>query len=366
MKAGLSLQALATEIERRSNNKKDVVTKTRNLKMTHRVGPDGGRLNMNIAQKFVTGVNVIGHQQIASHAEIPKPYYDRMLTSNPDLLCSNVNAWFGGSDEPRMVRMLDGNVRALMSDKYRPLENEDLAEAVLPALLDLDLAVMSSQITDRKLYIKAVNRKVERELQAKGAHFGDGKHMIIRCLSPAITISNSEVGLGSLSIQTGVYDDFCSNLGTFGERSMRKYHVGGKHELGGEETWKLLSDDTRRKSDAALWAQVGDIVRGAFQRATFDALCDKIAETTEHKIDGDPVQTVELARKRYGMTEGEGKSVLRHLIEGADLSRFGLYNAITRTAQDLDDYDRASEFERNGANVIELAPAEWKQLAAAA
>lgn len=367
MKTGKSLQDLAREIERRANAKKDVVVSTKHLMMIVDEANQAPALRIGGGNDyFDVGANTIAHAQIAEHTEIPKKYYDRMLTSDPYLLAANVNVWFGKEPVPRMVRMLDGTARAFLSNRFRPLENEELATAVLPALLEMDLAVMSSEITDKRLYIKAVDRRVERELKAVGGKFGDGGHNIVRCLSPAITISNSEVGLGALSILGGVYDGFCSNLATFGERSTRKYHVGGKHEIGGEDTYALLSDDTRRKTNDALWSQVTDIVKAAFQRASFDSLCDKIAETASQKIDGDPVKVISLATKRFGMTEGEGTSILRHLIQGGDLSRFGLYNAVTRASQDLPDYDRATEFERFGANVIELPATEWREMAMAA
>ena len=367
MKSGMFFQQLAAEIERRSENKKDLLAPTKALHF-YATGKDEAA-NFGLAvgggvHDF--GINEIGHQQIGQHTEIPKAYYDKMRAQAPGLLANNVNTWFERFPATRMVRTLDGKVRAFLSDKYRPLENEDLAQAVLPPLLDMGLDVMSSQITDRRLYIKAVDPRVTRELKAIGGKFGDGGHNIVRMLAPAITISNSEVGEGALSILGGVYDGFCSNLATFGERSTRKYHVGGKHELGGEEVYAMLSDATRRKTDEALWAQVGDIVRGAFNRANFDSLCDKIAETQAHKIEGDPVKVVELATKRFRMNEAEGKSILKHLIEGADLSRFGLYNAVTRAAQDIESYDRATELERTGAQVLELPKTEWKTLAAAA
>ena len=368
MKSGLNLVELAKEIERRANAKKDYVARTEAIGM---VAPDDNprsvsEVSLVLSNDLAYGINAIGHQQIGQYVEIPKPYYDKMLSDAPDLLATNVNKWLSKTPANRMVRTIDGKVRAFLSDKYRPLENEDLAQAVLPALLEMDLDIMSSQITDRRLYIKAVDKKVSRELKAIGGKFGDGGHNIVRCLAPAITISNSEVGEGALSVLGGVYDGFCSNLASFGERSARKYHTGTKHEIGGEDTYAMLSDQTRKLTDKALWAQVGDIVRGAFNRASFDALCDKIAETATHKIDGDPIKVVELTTKRFRMNEEEGKSILRHLIEGADLTRFGLYNAVTRASQDLESYDRATDFERMGAQIIELPKTEWTTLAKAA
>jgi hypothetical protein len=359
MKSGLTLQELAAEITRRAKSKRDLVVPTQRLEMTEAT-------KLVVDEREVFGINRVAHAQIASHTDIPKKYYDKMLADDPRLLANNVNTWFRKYPATRLVRGLDGTARAFLSDAYKPLENEDLAEAVLPAVMELGLDVMSSQITDTRLYLKCVDPKVTRELEAKGGAFGDGKHNIIRMLAPALTVSNSEVGEGALSILGGVYDGWCSNLATFGERSVRKYHVGKRHEIASEDTYALLSDKTRRLTDAAIWAQVGDVVRGAFDQARFNSLCDKISATQEEKIEGDPVQVVKLTTSRFGLTDTTGTSILKHLIEGGSLTRFGLFNAITRAAQDVEDYDDATAMERHGAQIIELAPAEWKTLAIAA
>ena len=93
---------------------------------------------------------------------------------------------------------------------------------------------------------------------------------------------------------------------------------------------------------------------------------DKLAETSEQKIEGDPVKVIEVTAKKFGLNEGEKQSVLRHLIEGADLTRYGLFNAVTRAAEDLEDYDRATEFEALGGKIIELPKQDWKTISAAA
>ena len=72
---------------------------------------------------------------------------------------------------------------------------------------------------------------------------------------------------------------------------------------------------------------------------------------------------VEEVTKRYGFTEGEHGSILSHLIKDADLTAWGLSNAITRAAHDVPSYDRASDLERYGGDVIELPQTEWEVLA---
>lgn len=371
MKAGKTLVQLAAEIERRANGKKDYIAKTEFCQVLTRdaIHPNSDGLSLSIAGDRCVSINKIAHEQIAQHTKIPTDYYKRMQDEEPGLLANNINTWFRKYPAPRMVRTLDNTARAFLSDKFRPdMENEDLAQAVLPVIGDMGLDIMSCEVTDRRLYIKAVDPRVTRELAKVGARFGDGGHTIVRIASPAITISNSEVGLGALSIQGGIYDSFCSNLASFGERSMRRAHLGQKHTIAEGELYAMLSDQTRRLDNAALWSKVRDVVRGVFDRVQFDALVDKVQATQADRIESDDVvKVVELTAKKFTLTqENEGKSVLRHLIEGGDLSRFGLYNAITRASQDIESYDRATELERIGAKVIELNRDEWKQLAMAA
>lgn len=362
MKTGKTLTELAIEIERRANAKKDLVASTKSIEMN---GVNG--VTMHVGHEHEFQINSIAHDQIGAHTEIPSKYYDKMLKDEPVLLANNVNTWFQRFPAPRMIRTLDGVARGFLSDKFRTdMENEDLANALLPVIGDLGLAVSSCEITDRRMYIKAVDMKVIRELAKTGAKFGDGGHTIVRCASPAITISNSEVGHGAWSVRGGYYDSFCSNLAFFGERSMRQAHVGGKHTIAEGELYAMLSDKSKRLDSAALYSKLVDVVKGVFDRVLFDQLIDKVEASHDDKITGDIVKVVDVTAKKLNMNETEGKSVLRHLIEGGDLSRFGMMNAITRMSADIESYDRATELERTGAQVIELSKDDWKTLAEAA
>jgi hypothetical protein len=363
MRVGKSIVEMAQEIQRQQESKKDYIADTRALKM---VTPNDPKLNQPRLQ--IKNGNLLdfplrpyAHRQLGERLGIPAKYYDRMLAEAPDLLASNVNRWLGQNPERRMVRTLDGQVRGFLSDKFRPLENFDLFEAIFPVLQELNLLVVSADITETKMYIKAVDKSIERDIPT-GRSMGDGTHTIFDTLSPAICISNSEIGAGTLSVETGVLTKGCTNLAFF-MKAIRKYHIGAKADIG-EEVYALLQNDTKRVTDAATWMQVRDVVKGAFEITQFDKLLDKIKGATQDPIEGDPVKVVELTAKHFSMTEGERGSVLANLIKGGDLTRYGLFNAVTRAAEGLD-YDRASEFEQFGPRVIELPRGEWKQIAEA-
>ena len=369
MKSGLSIQEFALEIERQQNAKRDFIVPTKALVMLTdgqldkpgpmSLGSDDGKLP-------AATINDVAHGQIAEYTKIPKPYYDRMLAEAPDLLSSNVERWFQKYPAPRLLRTLDGKLRAFLSDHYRNtgLENADIAEAALPALVAIGAEIMSCDITDKRLYIKAVDPRIKRDIPC-GRKLGDGSHVFFHTVSPAVIILNSEVGLGAFHIDYGVFDDVCTNLAATARDGMRRTHVGGKLQAGDNFQAKL-SDETKAAKDRALWLEMRDTVKLAFDAAMFEAHCRKLRDMTEQPIEGDPVKVVELTVKKFGFTQENGTSILKHLIEGGDLSRFGLYNAVTRTAQDVADYDKATDLEYAGGKLVELPQSEWRELAIAA
>jgi hypothetical protein len=289
-----------------------------------------------------------------------------MVAADPELLAKNVNRWLHDADkvkDKRLVRTLDGNVRALLSNKYRTLENEDLAEAVLPTLLDRNFMILSCEITERRVYIKAVSREIERNIPT-GHKMGDGTHSIFDCVAPAVTIGNSEVGCGSLYIESGIWTKACTNLASFGAK-MRKYHTGARAEIS-DEVYALLTDETKRTTDAAVFGQVRDVLAGAVNQLTFDKTVKSLTDATEDRMGDDVVEVVERTAKRFSLGETERKGILARLIEGGDLSRYGLHSAVTRHSAEVADYDRATELERIGGQIIDLAPNQWKEVLKAA
>ncbi len=150
---------------------------------------------------------------------------------------------------------------------------------------------------------------------------------------------------------------------------MRKRHVGRGHD-GAAAIREFLRDETRALDDRAFWSKVQDVVRGAFDEVMFARQVERWQAAAGEPLSGDPVQVVEVSAKKLGLNDAERGGVLRHLIAGGRLSRYGLANAVTRMSQEVADYDRATELERLGAQVslgaqvIELPRQSWQALAA--
>lgn len=226
----------------------------------------------------------------------------------------------------------------------------EVASAVLPIISGMDGAsVESCELTDSRMYLKIVNPRVTAEVKK-----GD-------IVQAGIIISNSEVGMGSVNVSPLVYRLVCSNGMIAQDGAVRKYHVGRANESG--EDFSIYRSETIEADDKAFLMKLEDSVKAAVDQARFAAIVDKMREATEATMDAKVVpQVVELASKEYGITEAEGKGVLGHLIAGGDLSLYGLANAVTRQAQDVESYDRSTELEATGYKIITMAPALWRNL----
>lgn len=346
MKTGKTLSELATELERQVNLKKDYLADTRSLTMTNT--GDSLQLQNNGTVKITN----LCHDQISARIGIPKKYYEKMITESPELLATNVNHWFQKNPERRMIRTLDGKARAFLSDRYRPLDNFDLAKAVLPKLIkDTGCSVESAEITETRMYIKAITSRITAEVVP-----GD-------MVQAGLVVSNSEVGCGSVKVEPIIFRLVCRNGMIAPDYSLKKYHVGrgqGDMELSTSECFR---DETRLADDRAFWMKVSDVVDFTFNKSMFSRIVDSLRKATHQKIEISPIKAIEEVKKRFLFTDNEGDMMLRHLIEGRDLSMYGMSNAVTRTSQDIDDYDRATDLERIGGEIIELSQRDWSLIA---
>ena len=181
------------ELERQSKAKRDYIAPMSGMHLR-----DDGRTfeisNRETGERMEFGTSSLFHRQTASTLGIPAKYYDTMQAQKPGLLAENVNAWFSDRDQPFMVRTMDyGNgytARALLSERYRRIDNLEIASAVLPLFAGNDKFDMAStEVTDSRLYLKVVNKRLEMEVVP-----GD-------IVQAGVVISNSEVGLGAVSVK---------------------------------------------------------------------------------------------------------------------------------------------------------------------
>lgn len=360
MKQGMSIQELAAELARQAEAKLDLVTDTRELSFLTvpqmsadapgAPEPQPPELSLDL-QEFPMTTHA--QRQVADRIGYPFRLWERFRENHPDLLMADVNALFRREPERRMVRTLDGRARAFLSDRYRRLDNDQVAEAILPVLGEIpDVSFVSSAVTEKHLYLKAVSPRVQGEVKQ-----GD-------VVQAGVVIRNSEVGSGSLSVQPMVFRLVCLN-GMIAGTATRRYHTGRQVSVS-EESYEVFRDETMAADDKALLMKVADLVRAAVDQARFDAILAEMREASVSPAMPDPIKGVERLAKKLDLGEGESRGVLRHLVEGGDLTAWGATNAITRFSQDVESYDRATELEAAGGRLLAMpASGEWRDVCAA-
>lgn len=352
MKQGKTLQAVGEELQRQRMMRKDFLADTRSLQMTTNEAGSTLRMTVN-GQETTYTVGEIAHQQIASRLQIPYRYYQKMQREFPMLLDENVNGWFDRNSERRMVRTLDGRVRAFLSDRYRRLDNLELCAAVLPVIQDMKGAsIESCDVTETHMYLKVVNKKMKAEVAV-----GD-------VVQAGFVISNSEVGLGSLRVEPLIFRLVCKNGLICKDYSQKRYHVGRQAAASDEDAYELYSDETLRQDDKAFFMKVQDTVRCAVDEAKFMLTVDAMKRAMHIPLEHDPVKEVEVLADRFPLSQGERGNILRQLFLGKDLSRYGLVNAVTAASKFCDSYERATDLERMGGELLALPVPRHMQLRA--
>ena len=293
------------------------------------------------------------HSQIATKLKVPFKYYERMLNEQPQLLADNVNTWFQESEDDRMVRTYKGDpetqengvMRAYLSDKYFRFDYDNVAEASLPVIAEKQLNIVSSEITEKKLYIKAVSDRLTADVKQ-----GDS----VRC---GIIISDSEVGFGSVKVQSYVERLVCMNGMIAGDVFNRR-HIGVQQGVA-----QFLTTNTMNKTGEALMGQIKDTIAGVLSEDGFTNIVNKLRDSSGIQV-AKPEKAVEVLQKQFSFTDNEKESVLSHLVTGGDLSQWGLANAVTRASQDIESYDRATEFESFGWDTVNLSQSQLEPVLA--
>jgi hypothetical protein len=347
MKQGQTLAELAQTLQEQRAMRHDLIADTRDLTMLNGT-------ELSIAGHGEFAVNDLAHRQIGDRLKVPAKFYDRLRHEHPALLDHNANYLFRNEPERRMVRTFkaqDGTTqtaRAFLSDRYRRIDNAELVEAVLPMLEMIpDYEVKSCAITDTRLYLKVVAPRTEAEVAV-----GD-------VVTSGVVISNSEVGKGALNVQAMIYRLVCMN-GMIAGNTMRAFHLGAHTD---ERDGIAYRDETVQADDRALMLKLQDAVRTATSEVEFMRIVDQMREATQGERITKPKQAVEIVADKFALNDGEQESVLLHLAQGGDMSRYGMLNAITRASQDVSSYERATELEAVGARVLDMHKQEWDRVA---
>jgi len=350
----LELEQLSEELKRQKNNSMDIIVDSQ--KIHAEPGLTSGKGEVGTEELKLVIMETKGmkstvkypltkwaHTQLAEKTGIPLKYYNRMLEAQRlYLVAENVNAWIH-EKEQRLIRILDGEVRAILSDRYRPMDNFDLLFCALDEFKKHGVDIHRCDLTETHMYVKVVQPHEVREIRENDK------------VVPGLVLSNSEVGSGGLRVEPFMLRLVCSN-GLIGEQVIRKVHIGEKRDAG--DIW---SDDTIRKKDDVLWSEVKDVIKATFDPTIFSEWVEKLKRGTEVEVES-PTTAVDSVAAKYNISEEKKRDLLDYFTTQEAPTQWGMANAITRMAQTEEKVENQVELERAGNEIAILEPEEFIRL----
>jgi len=253
--------------------------------------------------------------QLCQKLEIPVKYYRRLPDEMKATVANyDINRLNGHS---YLLRGKGDWIRAFLSDEYVAYNNSEIATTVESLLGKGDVSIKSFVLEETNMYLKIISDEIWD---------------VDSGLKAGIMIGNSEVGMGSVSVEPFVFRKPCTNdLIVSQEKSFRHAHIHlTEYEM------------TRRMAEA---------VSEGFRVAS--AVLDRFLKAREEPIP-DPIEGIrKVAEARKFSQKLTDEVVSSYLIE-PEPNWFGLINAFTHAAQKLGPLPRI-EMERFAGTLLEAS-----------
>jgi hypothetical protein len=251
--------------------------------------------------------------QMCQKLEIPVKYYRRLADEMKATVANyDINRLNGHS---YLLRVKGDWIRAFLSAEYVVYNNSEITETVQSLLGNGALTMKSFVLEETHMFLKIISDEiwdVESGLKA------------------GIMIGNSEVGMGSVSVEPFVFRKPCTNdLIVSREKSFRHAHIHlTEYEM------------TRRMAEA---------VSEGFSVAS--SVLNAFLKTREEPIP-DPVETIRKVAEARKLSQKLTDEVVSSYLVEPDASRFGVINAFTNAAQKLGPLQRI-DMERFAGTLLE-------------
>lgn len=326
------LAELVETLEGQNKVKQDIVIPTSSIRY------EGGILRIGENDQY--GLTELCHEQVSEKLGIPIGYYRRLRTEAPELLEQNINGWLGRKTQTKYLLRtfkypdVDNVCRAMLSNRYNILDNYDVLLTALKAIKEagVNVKIQEAKVTEKRMYLHIVAPEIEvqadellREYIGRQDRAGVGNGIV-----SGLSISNSEVGLGTFEICPKAMILKCLNGAMDRSAAVKRVHLGAKMDTSVID-W---SQGTKNKNFELIMEMVKDSVKVFLSKDYLGELVKKLerAKQVEMEYGIDAVQHI--AKEIY-MNEEQTRSILNHFIKDGDHSGLGIMQAMTRASQDM-------------------------------
>lgn len=371
-----SLAQVVTELKRQQVVREDVVMNVRDIAIA--VDPDLGPIVIsatNSGRDYIPkdGLPLLDQAlvQFAERAPVPPPirFLRSAMQKYPLQTADWINSTMHEAGGNRLIRILDGKVRAFLSDRYRAIESLDVVAAALSGADELANAdgvfVLEASVSDSHVRIKIVNTAVRDRLDAEG-----GRHSFVTpgstansrflgrvgfnassvgvvpgdVLWPIVTIANSDTGHGGFTADVGLIEAICTNLAVIAQ-SVRQIHLGERLDTG------IYTTETIQAEARAITLKGRDTIAVAFNEDSFRSLVNGVRSQAS-RIALPPTKAADaIIRIGNGFNAVDMDALLARFA-GSNGSIYGIGSAVARLAQDTDDPEIADSRERLAGEIM--------------
>lgn len=308
----------------------------------------------------------VADEGISARLDIPLAYLRRMRTDRLDLLDDNVNGWLRDSEKSFMFRLLrngdgmdmDGNhglARAVLSDRYRVVDNFDVLLATLQGVRQAgtDQPDITCDLTERAMVVRIKSTGVAalapQLLAGYRSPFSGQTGADNPTVFAGLVIRNSETGNGAFTITPRLVVQICNNGMTMVRDAQKEIHLGGQLDSG-IVRW---SDATLRRNLDLVTSKTADAV------STFLSVEYVTAKIAELERDAgvrlaDAQKVITTVAKDLAFSETQKNEIMAAFIEGGTVTSGGVMHAVTAAAQKFDG-DTAYAMESVASRAMVLA-----------
>lgn len=309
--------------------------------------------------------------QLLGRLEVPVKFADNLRGREYcDLLGDLVRGILdkqAGGGKRFLVRTLDGKVRAVLSDKYRPLDNSDLFFCAAQRFQEVGAQMWKARLWDGGFEMFAVAPHIEAEVTTDRT-FNPGDGWASRWYgksgdvhNAAVRIDNSETGQGGLNVKLAIMRRVCANFNVWAD-GVSVIHAGKLNDNADGLITK--SDETKRLESQVIWSRVNDAITTAFDAAKFSQYIGLLNNATQQPLPDARVVVANVS-EAYAITDERKAAILADLLGSGDLSRFGLCQSVTASAHLADKEGRAeeaSQLETLGGELITMSDKKFSSL----
>lgn len=367
-----TLVELVNELDRQRKTKVDFVADSRSVC----VDSDGGKLFLHESPLKESGflpdrgmeLKETALEQLGGRLdpEIPVRFIKELASKRPTRAENLINGLMFDGPRRLFFRTLDGKVRAVLSDRYRVLDNYDLAFSALDSIRQAGGEVIECSLSEKNMRIKFTTRAIWEAIEVR-KQGGTGHGWLYSeqyakrvgrqnwadetklpggpgTVFPLGQISNSETGHGGLRIQLGLLQGICIN-GAIIEEAISQIHLGEKLDIG------RFSEETVAAESQALYLKARDVIKSTFNPDAFRKLVDIARGAQSQKIE-EPISAVANIAKAASLSEKAKEAILSYFISDYDLTRYGLAQSVSRYSQDLESADDGADVEALAGKIL--------------